>query len=419
MLIEFSVGNFLSYKDITKFSMIASSKKEHEDKNVIRINNKLRLLKSSVIYGANASGKSNLFRAMRFMRSFVINSSKETQATEPIKVQNFKLSTETESKPCFFEIIFISKNIKYKYGFEIDKEKVHSEWLFYSPKGKETMLFKRSFQEYEIGLQFKEGKEVKSKTRDNALFLSVAAQFAVPISSDILSWFKDFRIISGINDSFGLYTLKKINDPNFKPKILNFLKIADLGIDDIDAEEIKIDPTTLPDFKIPIPLKSLILKSKNVTTTNVTTVHKKYSNDNTKFEKELFNLNEESQGTQQLLSLAGPIIDTIQTSKVLVIDEMDARLHPLLLEFIVKLFHSIENKSNAQLICVLHNTIILNTATLRRDQIWFAEKDQYGASQLYSLVDFGVRKDASFEKDYILGKYEAIPFLRGEEDLFK
>ncbi len=171
MLIQFRVGNFLSFKDVITFSMVASSIKEYKDTNVFEANKKIKLLKSAVIYGANASGKSNLFRAMQFARRFIFISSKETQATEKIRVTNFKLSTDTESKPSYFEFVFLLEGIKYRYGFEVDQTEVHREWLFYTPKTIEAKLFQRERNNINIGLNYQEGKEFVDKTRKNAVFL--------------------------------------------------------------------------------------------------------------------------------------------------------------------------------------------------------------------------------------------------------
>jgi len=420
MLIEFKIGNFLSYDKPVSFSMVASARTEHEDDNTIILDEKVRLLKSAIIYGANASGKSNLFKAMNFMRHFVLNSSKETQATEKIKVKGFRLSAVAPNKPSFFEIIFVNDNVRYKYGFETNSERVEKEWLFFAPKGKEALLFKRSNDTFELGAQFKEGKELADKTRKNALFLSVVAQFNGSIAANILSWFKNFKIISGLDDNYRKFTVDKIKDPNFKPGILKFLQIADLGIEDIDVERTKVNVGGMGIVKFPPEIQAMLNKAKSIVSEKVTTIHKKYGIDKKTYTLEQFGLDsEESNGTRQLFALAGPILHVLKTGKVLVIDEFDARLHPLLIKFLIKLFNSKNNRNNAQLICASHNTSALNITLFRRDQIWFAEKNQYGATDIYSLVDFKVRKDASFEKDYILGKYGAIPFVRGMEGLFE
>ncbi|HBP66545.1 MAG TPA: abortive infection protein, partial [Desulfosporosinus sp.] len=208
MLIQFKVGNFLSFRDIVTFSMVASPIKEHLTTHVFKANKYFNLLKIGTIYGANASGKSNLFKATSFMSSFVENSSKDSQAEEEIDVENFRLSTETESKPSIFEMTFIQDSIRYRYGFEVNNFKVESEWLFQAVKQAETKLFQRNGKEYEIGDNFLEGKDLESKTRNNALFLSVVAQFNGKIAISILKWFKNMRVISGLKDTYAQVSKK-------------------------------------------------------------------------------------------------------------------------------------------------------------------------------------------------------------------
>lgn len=424
MLLEFSVGNYLSFKDTKTFSMISAQIKEHEDENVFFIN-KLKLLKSAVLYGANASGKSNLLKAMNFMRRFVFNSSKETQATETIKVNNFKLSTKTEKKPSFFEIIFIHEGNKYRYGFEVDKNRVYSEWLFFVPSRQESKLFIRNNDDIEIGTTyFKEGKGLENKTRPNALFLSVVAQFNGEIAKKILEWFKKFKIISGISDKhyFG-FTLDQLENTEFKNKFLKYLKIADLDIIDVDIERIKVDLLDLPEN-----LKQLT-KEKDIAIIErilMTTLHQKYNNKKQPISIEKFDFEEdESEGTKKYFGLLGPIIDTLENGSILVVDELDTRLHPFITRFIVELFNSkFSNKKNAQLIFATHDTNLLTNKLFRRDQIWFTEKNKYGITDLYSLVEYKeadkkIRKDAYFEKDYMLGKYGAIPFIDNYNILLK
>ncbi|MDM8526476.1 AAA family ATPase, partial [Desulfococcaceae bacterium HSG8] len=214
MLIEFKVGNFLSFKDVVNFSMIASPD-EAVDTTFSAVN-KFQLLKSAVIYGANASGKSNLLKAVAFMRRFVFESSKESQATENINVSSFRLSTECEKEPSFFEVIFICNQRKFRYGFEVDKNEVHSEWLFFVPTRTEAKLFIREKGNIKIGNYFKEGKGLENRTRSNALFLSVAAQFNGEISTRILTWFKSLNVISGLDDnSYIGFTLKRLENEKF------------------------------------------------------------------------------------------------------------------------------------------------------------------------------------------------------------
>jgi len=419
MLIQFSVGNYLSFKDIVTFSMVASTGKELEKENVSQLNEKFRLLKSAAIYGANASGKSNLIKAMKFMRRFVKNSAKTMQSGEQIDVENFKLSTETEDKPCLFEIIFIHEEVRYRYGFEIDTKAVFKEWLFYAPKGKETKLFERKNKNIELGTHYKEGRGLIEKTRENALFLSVVAQFNGEISIGILDWFGRFRVHSGLKDrQFTRFAQLKLEDPDFKKKIIDLIKIADLGIEDMSLTEKVVNSYEFTN-KWSNELRTRI-DEQELTRKTVSTVHKKFDKNNTYVSLEKFDLVEnESDGTKKFFALSAPVLVALERGYTLVIDEMASTLHPKLSSFLIKLFNSSKtNKSNAQLIFASHDVSPLNKYIFRRDQIWFIEKNQFGSSDLFSLFEYKVRKDASFDKDYILGKYGAVPFIGNPESLF-
>jgi len=421
MLIEFSVGNYKSFKDIVTFSMVAanltSKKKELDVTNIFNYKKSINLLKAAALYGSNASGKSNFIKALVFMRNFVISSSKDTQATEQIKVENYKLSTTTENKPSFFEVIFVIDDIRYRYGFELDNDSIHSEWL-YRAKDRETNLFIRTKEEISPKGPFSEGKELESKTRQNALFLSVCAQWNGKISMDILKWFKDCGIISGLND-FGYrhFTEKQLDHPDTKAKILDFIREFDFGISGLNVKRTSITVDSFPkDF--PEPLQKLILDQGGNKTT-VSTTHKKFNDKNVYIDDVLFDLDQnESDGTQKAFSFSGPLLDVLANGNVLFVDELDARFHPIITQAIVQMFHDPHtNPQNAQLIFATHDTNLLDNKFFRRDQVWFMEKNKFGATDLYSLVDFKVRNDASFEKDYIAGKYGAIPFLGGLQRL--
>ena len=269
MLLEFTVANFMSFKDAMTLNMLASTIKEHKNTNVFDVafpqaarTKNISLLKSSVIYGANASGKSNLIRAISFMKSFVLKSSKSMQISDEIPVRKFLLSTKSDNEPSFFEIIFIHQGVRYRYGFEINQVAVENEWLFYAPKGKEAKLFIREGKKIDISNNFKEGRGLQGKTRKNALFLSVAAQFNGTISTKILNWFgKTLRIISGIDDEkYAKFTFRKMDDDLGKKDILKFISIADLGIKGIEFETLGIEDDEIPD-KIKKEIQKI--KSKN------------------------------------------------------------------------------------------------------------------------------------------------------------
>ena len=217
MLIEFTFGNFRSFKETVTISMVAAKTKArdpqvNEDTTIV-IDNKLTLLASAAIYGANASGKSNLIKALFFMRTFVLNSSSSTQVDDEIGVTPFLLNTETEKQPSLFEVIFLKDNVPYRYGFEVDRKNVITEWLFYSPRGKEVKLFVRDENGIKISREFQGDKSTKKVTRSNALFLSVAAQFNSETAKKVLSWFRSLGIISGLDDAgYGGYSAGKFSE---------------------------------------------------------------------------------------------------------------------------------------------------------------------------------------------------------------
>jgi len=421
MLIEFSVGNYASFKDTVTLSMVAaklnSRDRSIDENNKIFIDKNLSLLSSTAIYGANASGKSNLVSAMSFMRRFVIGSSKETQFSESINIKPFLLSPETSREPSFFEMVFIIEGKRYRYGFEVTQEEVISEWLFFVPSTKEAKLFVREVDKINLGDRFKEGKGLEEKTRTNALFLSVVAQFNGAISKKVLGWFKLLGIISGLDDNaYRHYTINQLmKEGSLKEDIIRLVSELDLSINDIivrkyDAEELKIT--------IPEELRDLILKP-NQGFFSVLTEHTIWDSNGRKTGIQSLDLaTQESAGTEKLVFLAGPILNTLSEGRVLVIDEMEARLHPLITQKLIKLFNTIEtNPKRAQLIFTTHDTNLLSNKIFRRDQIWFIEKDRYGSSHLYSLAEIKVRNDASFESDYIQGRYGAIPYLGNIEEI--
>ncbi|MEM7556308.1 MAG: ATP-binding protein [Cyanobacteria bacterium P01_A01_bin.84] len=417
MLIEFSVGNYRSFKEQVTFSMVSANlvakDKKLDENNVFAVNNELQLLKSAAIYGANASGKSNFAKALGFMKWFMVNSSKETQSTDAIDVEPFRLSTDTENQPSYFELVFLMDDRKYRYGFEVNQERVISEWLFYVPKVRETKLFERQIDSFDISKVY-DADGIQQRTRKNALFLSVSAQFNVELAENILRCLtKQLNIISGLHDQAYLnYTVDcLINDKN-KNDITELIQKLDLGISSIQVEQEDLTIDALPD-KLPDEFKKNLVKNGGGKATSIGTIHKKFDASGNYKSIEKFDLEaHESEGTQKVFAFAGPLINTLKTGKTLIIDEFDARFHPLITLAIVELFNSEKtNPNNAQLIFMTHDTNLLTNKLFRRDQIWFTEKNRYGATDLYSLAEYKIRNDASFESDYIKGRYGAIPYI--------
>jgi len=313
-------------------------------------------------------------------------------------------------------ICFRINNTKYRYGFEVDRNNVRGEWLFYSKKIKDYPLFIRDKEGIEVFTDFPEGNGLEERTRNNALFLSVAAQFNGIIAGKIINWFHSLNVISGLEDiRYQDFTAKKLRDARFKDILIKFLNAADLSIKDIQVKEVDLKEITIPK-NAPVELRNLILSGKEAYT--IITYHEVLNEKGEVIGTEAFDFeSSQSEGTKKYFRLAGPIIDALQNGRILIIDELDARLHPIMTKWIVKFFNSSEtNPNNAQLVFATHDTNLLNTCNFRRDQIWFTEKTNQNATALYSLAEYKlpkgkVRKDASIEKDYMKGKYGAIPFI--------
>lgn len=425
MIIEFKIKNYKSFKDETLFSMIATSSMKENLENTSEVNDKLRLLKSSALYGANGSGKSNFFIALRFMKNFIISSAKDGQAEEAIKAEPFIFSDSTIDEPSGFEVTFLHERSIYRYGFLADQYKIHEEWLYHTPKKRELKLFTREEQAFDCSKKlFTEGLNLSDKTRKNALFLSLNAMLNGPTSTKVLTWFNNLNIISGIHDNnYANFTIHKVKDnEDYRKKTTLLLKSVGISLESLNVKTLKINEASIPEF-IPPDIRKGILEES---THQIEFQKQKYGEDGKVIGTIPISIGHESQGTQKIFHLSGPLFNTLQEGRLLIIDELDARLHPLITKAIVKLFHSKENNPhNAQLIFATHDTNLLSNDLFRRDQIWFVEKDRNDASHLYSLSDFKtekdkkIRNDANYEKNYIAGKFGAIPYINREElDLF-
>lgn len=418
MLLQFSINNYRSIKDTITFSMLSSSKNENSFKV-----KKYNLLNSAVIYGANASGKSNLLRAMAFMGRIVLNKTKVIQSTDTLPHDPFRLNSSTQDASSTFEIVFFIGETKYRYGFELDNTVVYAEWLYADEKGKEAKLFYRDSEdeEYVNKHKFKEGylffdsSKSKIKISSNQLFIWKCDQDGGEISKSILKWFSRFNLIDGLDHGgYISYTMKKMEDLTFRNEMVNLVKTADIGIEDITIEEEEVPLDMIEKMGLPIDLKEEILKDGGLKSVNINTYHKKFDENNNEIGNEIFELDdEESLGTRKFFKMSAPILNTLQEGKILVIDELDASLHPMLTKHLIKLFSDKNiNTENAQLIFATHDTNLLKPQIFKRDQIWFTEKDKYGSTALYSILEIkGVRANDDFEKQYIQGKYGAVPYL--------
>lgn len=378
----------------------------------------VNLLRSIAIYGPNAAGKSNFIKAMGAMEKIVLESSSKWQPGDAIPVSSFLLDSETESEPSEFEVILIADGVRYQYGFSATTERVIEEWLIAFPVGRPQRWFSREW-DYEnkiynwvMGNSLTGKKQLwQDSTRENALFLSTAVQLNSQQLKPIYDWFKKtLRTVDsslpGLGPSFTASLCKKENK---QQEVLAFLKAADLDIDNVVIEAEKFSGKHLPD-DLPDDFKKKILEEmKDNEIFDIKTVH------HTAQGKSIpFDLEDESDGTQKIFSFAGPWLDTLENGYVLFVDELHNNLHPKMVEFLVRLFHSNKtNPKNAQLIFTTHETTILNQDFLRRDQIWFCEKNKIQATQLYPLTDFSPRKGReNLEASYLTGRYGALPYIR-------
>ncbi len=410
MFVEFTVSNFRSFKGPHTFSLVASKNKEHLEGNTFLVSEKIRLLNTAVIYGANASGKSNFFQALSFFLKFTISSGPKLQVGDTINTEPFLFAKQTTNEPSTFELIFFLNGIRYRYGLSVTTEMVLQEYLFAVMNVREVTLFTRIKQEIEINpTYFKEGQKIREAARENASFLSICAQLNGDIAKSIISYMQTYIVTSGLSAPGG-HTSKKIIEKKGRDAVIRFLSFADIQIKDIKTESVTMDFSGVGDKDMEELLKKKLAGAKEEKVYFSHTVYDGTEAVDTQF----LDIGNESAGTRKLFEYTGNILDTLERGTPLFIDEFDSRLHPLIIEGIIKLFNSTStNPNHAQLIVSCHAVNIMTNKLFRRDQIWFCEKDQYGATDLYSLVEYDepVRNDASFSKNYLQGKYGAVPYL--------
>jgi AAA15 family ATPase/GTPase len=399
MIIQFSISNFLSFKEPATLSMVATALKdpsvEMRDVSFKVKGTSLNLLKSAVLLGANASGKSNLIKALHFFVDFVCNSFKNHQSDERIFVEPYRLNTSSAKEPSVMEMVLADDGSIFRYGFEVTTKKIEKEWLYQKaskPRAKEIELYYRDANRFSVHNKYPQAQELVNKKmiRDNALLLSTLAQFNDPKAVAIIHWLNNTQCITE-EDATRTWkeALHHVEDRRMRQRIVAFSQFADLGIDNIEKTDGRLVSS-----------------------------HSLFDEKGNKTGYAMFPFEEnESEGTIKYFALAYPILHALDTGSRVVIDELGAKLHPMLLEHIVSLFNSEEtNPRNAQLIFTTHDTNLLGAHIFRRDQVWFTQKDSYGASQLFSLAEFKVRSSAAFERDYLMGKYGATPVMGNPEN---
>lgn len=428
MLIEFSVANFRSIQARQTLSMVAGPDPAHRSRNVTPGQGKeLVFLRSAVIYGPNAAGKSNLLRAVETLRRLVQVSATGFQEGQAIPVTPFLFSKEPSEQPSEFEIILIADDgIRYHYCCLVSPERVLKEWLVAYPLGRAQRWFEREYdvesqtQRWWFGPNFvaerAERKVWQEFTRDNALFLSTAIQLNNAQLRPAFNWItqKLIVLVPGVNLN-PLLSLNLLREGGGLEQIMQFMRAADIGIDRLELLEEEVtapvlgglQPGTLRvhvEMGIQPESPSKLSSQKSF---RVLAWHKRTDS----AEEVPLDISEESDGTRKLFEFSGGWLRALKHGATLLVDELDRSLHPHMTRFLVGLFHSRSNTQNAQLVFTTHDTTLLDTDLLRRDQIWFVEKDDYQASHLYSLLEYSPRKDEALERGYLKGRYGAIPFI--------
>ncbi|MBS0468514.1 MAG: ATP-binding protein [Proteobacteria bacterium] len=421
MLIEFSVANYRSILGRQTLNLTASSTyKELDDTNTFAPEPKgeamPRLLHAAVLYGPNASGKSTLIEALQFMQQQVIHSQKDSQAGEAIDVTPFKLTAQSRGADSEFEIVFVEQGVRYEYGFCCNRDRFTEEWLFAYPLGRAQKWFHRVFDaeqqkyKYKFNTSFQGGKQRDvwaAQTRPNALFLSTAIQLNNEQLKPIFHWFQArLRVLNSVQGIHPGYTLQRCKNESDRKNIVQFMNAADLSIADIQLKETPFHADELPK-DMPAMMKQEFIKEMS----GKIFLEPLFFHTDTHTEEFIeFQEQEESDGTRALFAFAGPWLDVLENQRILVVDELDSSLHPLLVHQLVKTLH--HAGAQAQLIFTTHDTTLLSQKILRRDQVWFMEKDAHRATQLYPLSDFSPRENEAIERGYLNGRYGAIPFLK-------
>jgi len=416
MFKEFKFGNFRSFKEehVLSFEAMSQKRPELDCFNIEEIG-KDRILKTAVIYGHNSFGKSNIFKALSVMKTII------RQCTNPdykIEVDNFKLDNESQNLPSIFEVTFLKKNITYRYGFEVLKDKVVKEWL-YKKNVREVAIFQRKAAEntsIELNTSYNRLKKYIKFTRENELFLSsMIKNNELDEIKEIYDWIlNNIKVFSADRISetttSKLFLEKKLK----KEMILNALKNVDLGIDNIEISEEEENLDEMPVFFKEFIKEQLKGKEEAVNKffkTQEIFEHAIYDKEKNKINHANFEFRDkESEGTIKLYSIIGPVLDALENGYTLFIDELDSKLHHSITKYIVELFHDLSvNKNNAQLIFNTHDFYLLKEDIFRKDQIYFTNKNKFGESSLYSLGDFkGIDKKSNILAHYLAGNFGAV-----------
>ena len=415
MLITFRVTNFRSFKDQQEFTLVASSLKDSAESVVPIEGLDLGLLKVAAVYGPNASGKTNLLVALYFMRNAVRDSQHSWVPDGPIPYNPFLLDEASKNAPSRFEVDLLLNRTRYNYGFVSDQAEIVEEWLYAYPQGRKQEWFYREAgvekQKFSFGKNLSgDNRTIEGFTRPNSLFLSAAAQYNHEQLLPVYRWFStQLHFLNNHNRRRARQsTIEFCRDELRKKDLLKLLYMADLGVVGLEVKEGESAKNTVyQDIDGPFGASSKDLSAPRDAVTDFALKHRGAEGKN-----QTFSSRDESDGTTAYFTLLGPVLRALDAGGTLCIDELDASLHPLLALELLRLFSdNLRNPKSAQLIFNTHDTNLLDSSVLRRDQIWFTEKDHEGSTHLYPLTDFKPRKHENIERGYLQGRYGAVPFI--------
>ena len=426
MLVAFAMTNYACFRDRQELSMEAAVRSPKDDTYAFDtgIRRFPRLNRVSAIYGPNGSGKSRFVQGLDFAQTFVVGSSRESQSGEKIRHVPFLFDSETKEQPTTFETCFVQDGTAYEYGFAVDRTRVHEEWLLaWPPGGRMRRLLERTFDpetgedRWFFGPSVRGHKALwRASTRPNSLLVSTAAQLNSDTFRPVVDWFRNLRVlVSG--ELLSSYTIENIRETeNFKQRILSLLRDADIAVTDIRTHTRQ---QRLDQFDPPPP-PELVEELSRDGTPVIEIVDIKFEHSPTRSDRRhLVDIDDESDGTRRLFAFAGPLLDILDNSLVVVIDELDRSLHPLLLAYLIRRINSTgtpDDGKRAQLVATLHDVSLLRDV-LDRSQIWFTDKDRASeAASLTPLSDFSPRPREALVRGYLGGRYGGVPII-GESEL--
>ncbi len=415
MIAKFTVGNYLSFKGLCSINLEpVASKDSSENIYTSPIENSIRLLKSVSIYGSNSAGKSNFLKAFSFMKNWAINSFNDANRISEIPITPYLLKKDDDKKNSLFEVIFYTGEIKYRYGFELTKDSISQEWLFYAePKKREQPYFLRTAQEITSNNSWKRTLNIKIDpiipyVKPKVLFISVLSQFNIDLGNVVIEWFNRNLIGFDISNNYFINKTASLisSQPEYYIALHQLIKNAKLGFT-------SVQPTIIGKYKGEEMFSADFFDfafGEEINDYQILTKHNVYDNKNKIIKSIFFDLKkQESSGSQKFFALAGALLNAVKNNQILWIDEFDSKFHPLLFEAIIKFFNSNKfNYKGSQLIFTTHNTHLLKEKILRRDQVFTIDKSEYGESTINGMHTSKVRIDASHEKEYFAGKLGGV-----------